>query len=894
MKRLPHWVLTDTFPAFYDSESATAIEQTAKLYGAMQELIDEYNQFVDDVNAHIEEYETNMNADFETFKANVNATMYAFIASINSKINEQDTKINEQDTKINDTIDYIKNTLLKRTEELILYTETMQQQIDQLVIEGDSSVEAAQARVSTDENSVSTTYTTLKNRLDTEHNNLNNRFDEEHTYLSTKLDKLSNISVTALRKTKDFSLYQAKVNNPLSNIAYSNEPVSLYINFDPGECKSTKCIEVFKNGTFMSHQFEVERNPNPKSDREIGLYPDGSLKSGTIWLMDSISENGSNVYTIKVHADEKGHVFTTQVTNTVISETENLREYSFTANNVVLSFNELYSFMPSDLTINDVNRMVTSPCFHRISYKNSAYSDVDTLRQDGHTEGQFVVTSNKVNGNGVVYLESETEGYFVSNENITYRNKTRMYANGMFDIESYVILKNGLDSGVLNGVVFKYGYDKTVNTLTTGSDYSFENAGNSVMLCLHDFQQTSDYNQTEYNPEFFAIANNNNVHIVQARWAYTSPKESKHREGVYWSNRMRVNPLNDNTDNDTNILKMFNRLLGVSTKKTRNELKEELLALCKTFLLNPRTLVSNFPGSNCLTNLAISYIKQEDDISRITTDFKTFITNRYEGGTSDGFYNAWVGGLGIEFIGRDASSFKHMRDKYIEIGDTENANYVTDVIHGLADAFVQMEEYAGGDGRLLLHYDNPKSLYSMNAMCAGMKALKNSLNIEENTTRQTVYNRVKTCWLATLKRHNISPQTAPQDVYFKPAYHYHCFSVSEYLCCEIPTEFSPSHHIIDGLTPSGHCREIGYQWDSEKRGFGMNNLYAASALVRTGVLTELQAALTIMEFIVSKIQPVTGFYYHPLDDWGNPVSIANNYAIDYQIVSEIFFHLMKS
>lgn len=43
IENMPNWCITDKHPAFYDTESATAIEQTAKLYGAMQNLIDTFN-----------------------------------------------------------------------------------------------------------------------------------------------------------------------------------------------------------------------------------------------------------------------------------------------------------------------------------------------------------------------------------------------------------------------------------------------------------------------------------------------------------------------------------------------------------------------------------------------------------------------------------------------------------------------------------------------------------------------------------------------------------------------------------------------------------------------------------------------------------------------------------
>lgn len=50
MQLLPKWVLPPTMPAIYDLESGTALEMTAKVYGAMNTLIEEYNKFADSVN----------------------------------------------------------------------------------------------------------------------------------------------------------------------------------------------------------------------------------------------------------------------------------------------------------------------------------------------------------------------------------------------------------------------------------------------------------------------------------------------------------------------------------------------------------------------------------------------------------------------------------------------------------------------------------------------------------------------------------------------------------------------------------------------------------------------------------------------------------------------------
>lgn len=111
IKHLPHWVLTDLQPAFYDVESGTTLQQTAKMYGKVQELIDLYNEFVTKVNKYIKDFEDGIIADFEEFRNCIIKVMNDYIETI-------DTKINLQDTKINDAIEYMKDNIVSTTSEL--------------------------------------------------------------------------------------------------------------------------------------------------------------------------------------------------------------------------------------------------------------------------------------------------------------------------------------------------------------------------------------------------------------------------------------------------------------------------------------------------------------------------------------------------------------------------------------------------------------------------------------------------------------------------------------------------------------------------------------------------------------------------------------------------------
>lgn len=95
MRLLPNWVLTNKYPANYDSESATVIEQTAKLYGAMNELIEEFNKYIDGTNSTIEEFITTTNSDLETFKVGLRQEFQDFINVVDLKLMSVEDTIEE-------------------------------------------------------------------------------------------------------------------------------------------------------------------------------------------------------------------------------------------------------------------------------------------------------------------------------------------------------------------------------------------------------------------------------------------------------------------------------------------------------------------------------------------------------------------------------------------------------------------------------------------------------------------------------------------------------------------------------------------------------------------------------------------------------------------------------
>ena len=112
MYKLPKWCITDTMPGFYDMESATAIEQTAKLYKAMNDLVDEYNTFADSTNKIIEDFINGTNSDYELFKLEMAQKFEEFIGVV-------ELKLGAQDTEIQDAINYMKSNIEPTIQKLI-------------------------------------------------------------------------------------------------------------------------------------------------------------------------------------------------------------------------------------------------------------------------------------------------------------------------------------------------------------------------------------------------------------------------------------------------------------------------------------------------------------------------------------------------------------------------------------------------------------------------------------------------------------------------------------------------------------------------------------------------------------------------------------------------------
>lgn len=92
---LPKWNLHDNRPSFYDADAVTMLELAAKLHGSMNNLINDYNKFVENTNKAITDFTNGTNEDLEVFETAMRQEFQDFIDAVYLEYSTQEQRIRE-------------------------------------------------------------------------------------------------------------------------------------------------------------------------------------------------------------------------------------------------------------------------------------------------------------------------------------------------------------------------------------------------------------------------------------------------------------------------------------------------------------------------------------------------------------------------------------------------------------------------------------------------------------------------------------------------------------------------------------------------------------------------------------------------------------------------------
>lgn len=128
MIQLPRWVLTSKNPSFYDTESVTSVEMVAKLYAAMQTLIDEYNTFAESTEKTINDFMSDESANRNVFEIAMQQKFQDFIDVVELRLQKIEVDTVAYSKQI--VNDAIQSGLLRITEVYNPETESLDMIID--------------------------------------------------------------------------------------------------------------------------------------------------------------------------------------------------------------------------------------------------------------------------------------------------------------------------------------------------------------------------------------------------------------------------------------------------------------------------------------------------------------------------------------------------------------------------------------------------------------------------------------------------------------------------------------------------------------------------------------------------------------------------------------------
>lgn len=108
---LPPWVETNLQPAFYDRESGTVLQQTARMYAKINDIIkviNEYQNYDDKINELKNEIDV-MQAEWVAYRITVDRQLDSFMANVialvDTEINKLKQYSDDEDAKLKNYID---------------------------------------------------------------------------------------------------------------------------------------------------------------------------------------------------------------------------------------------------------------------------------------------------------------------------------------------------------------------------------------------------------------------------------------------------------------------------------------------------------------------------------------------------------------------------------------------------------------------------------------------------------------------------------------------------------------------------------------------------------------------------------------------------------------------
>lgn len=614
----------------------------------------------------------------------------------------------------------------------------------------------------------------------------------------------------------------ADLKNPSATIGYTSAPVEIRVSFGAGEVWSLDQIRVL-NESASAVSFQWEPAKAPADGSSIGTWPDGSIRSGSLWVIVSLTGGQTKRYTVEINAVEQGQSFIQNVAYTAVSGT--VDELATSA--LRARFESGQGWMMRRY------QDIANSSFDLFQGSNGVFGkyQINGVGKYSYTGADITVASHGRIGTsnfgyGVVFQEYQTVFSWNAEPTTQYSITYRMFSDGSVAITNAVSVAGSVASNArhmyLQAVAGSSGLTSTA--VAAGYYMRFDYASSNFAWFGTDNVRNYPVKTTEQHA---AATINETTAISRVGWSGTTGLQP----GAFFIQRCVLTKYTSG-DAANEFVRRLNPVVSHAiypkAKPDKFGLRDRARLLIDEAL--PLLDTSSWGGVAALLSLS----RGGSAASALATFQNWCSLKGLSPGTASSWLALWNASTGYEYTGRNSQVLWWLREAFRVAGDSTNQTLVESYIHAFADFCVSAESASGGAGTVKLRSDAASAAW--NAATSAMAGLAASIAVTANAGRQTVYDRILAAYVAGAYAGQKWNYDSVYAVSTDPSFHYYTYQTFElarakYLLTSttLPTG-SLCSYIREVALPEGYVDD----WRADlqyRRGRESTQMYSSACLV---------------------------------------------------------------
>lgn len=683
-----------------------------------------------------------------------------------------------------------------------------------------------------------------------------------------------NLNVRTSHKARNYSdsghvRFGADVKNNLDE-DYTNRHVEIKVNFPQGEVPGDGAIIIEDDsGNVFYGQFAEEWDVNARRQSSMGYWPDGSLRSGSVFFIDSIPAKSTKYYTIKAYQSQRQ-----AYALPVIAKDQT--GYQITSGDIEYSFPQSNGFQLSSVKNGDATKNVTYSMYQVTKEANDTLHDIAFVP----SRCRFSVCNN-----GPVFTEVETIAFNRPDNSspdgvLKSRIRTRMYKNGIVSIRTATSATTDIPADAVFGVMSRTNIDVVSPSIDAElSSAIWSNPETSKYESVSTLYANGDVHRdgTNYGPnrpvDVRLLQLSNTMIRVYAGWGYqnvtTCPAIPA---GWTWTHEIIINN-NETAESLTSVAAFnHNRPIGVSGVAvhpyvTQQRAADKIAELCMGYTrywLNDTTSSEvGSPYRNGYAAELVNFVKYGvGDFDAIYNDFIEYCDTNHGGIDSLGAkYTA--GSLLLQFASRTiAQPLWWLYKLAVQRGDTAKITTLKTGILNLATALKNMFVSRGGIPLQSTH----DGIGNSNSNAAGYRFISFAIASGQDSDGQFVealdgLDTLFTTRLMPVK--NILSDGPDEDLPPTHYLHYTAYAYSNYMqgvkVANRENKVNMGSYFLNGMASYGAPKDVDYCISESRRGVVDTLVWMAHIGIAESGLSGVSAAMLILEQIEREYGPRPGY-----------------------------------